>query len=193
MLGSGLSDPARQIRGLRTAVVDTWFKGSDPWPCYSPKQLALLRRLEDRFPMLEASSKVGIGVATGNDSVFITKDADLVEPARLLKLATARDISTGRVEWSGNYLVDPWNRDGLVDLAKYPRLRTYFEKHGAELKERHTAARNIRGWYKTIDRVTHALTARPKLYIAAGISGADFASAASSSRSRLSSARVSWE
>jgi hypothetical protein len=41
------------LRGLRTAVVDTWFKGSDPWPCHSPEQLALLRRLEDAFAKLE--------------------------------------------------------------------------------------------------------------------------------------------
>ena len=25
---------------------------------------------------------------------------------------------------------------------------------------------NLNGWYKTIDRVTHALAAKPKLYIA---------------------------
>ena len=73
--------------GLRAARVDSWFQGSDPWPCHSPEQLALLRRLEERFPALEAHAKVGIGVATGNDSVFITNNAHLVEPSRLLKLA----------------------------------------------------------------------------------------------------------
>jgi adenine-specific DNA-methyltransferase len=61
------------------------------------------------------------------------------------------------MEWSGHYLVDPWHCDGLVDLKNYPRLRAYFEKHGAALKKRHTAVKNERGWYKTIDRVTHAL------------------------------------
>jgi adenine-specific DNA-methyltransferase len=152
--------------GLRVARVDTWFEGADPWPCHSPEQLALLRRLEERFPALEVDAKVGIGVATGNDSVFITKDAHLVEPSRLLKLALVRDIFDGKMQWSGNYLVDPWNNDGLVALDKYPRLRAYFEKHAGALKKRHTAAKNLRGWYKTIDRVTHTLTAKPKLYIA---------------------------
>ncbi len=152
--------------GLRTARVDTWFKGSDPWPCHSPEQLGLLRRLEDSFPPLEANARVGIGVATGNDGVFITKDTGLVEPSRLLKLALAKDIRSGKMEWSGHYLVDPWNCDGLVELNKYPRLRTYFEVHGAELKKRHTAIKSAHAWYKTIDRVTHALTEKPKLYIA---------------------------
>jgi hypothetical protein len=109
---------------------------------------------------------VGIGVATGNDRVFVTKDADLVEPSRLLKLAMAKDITNGSVIWSGHYLVDPWNCDGLVKLENHPRLRQYFEKHADALKKRHTAIRNIHAWYKTIDRVTHALTEKRKLYIA---------------------------
>ena len=152
--------------GLRIATVKTWFKGTDPWPCHSPEQLALLRRLEERFPALESNAKVGIGVATGKDDVFITKDARLVEPSRLLKLALVKDICQGSMKWSGHYLVDPWNGDGLVNLDKFPRLRKYFETHAIALKERHTAIKNARGWYKTIDRVTHALTSRPKLYIA---------------------------
>jgi hypothetical protein len=45
-------------------------------------------------------------------------------------------------------------------------LREYFERHGAALRKRHTATKNVRGWYKTIDRVTHSLAAKPKLYIA---------------------------
>ncbi len=152
--------------GIRTAYVNTWFNGKDPWPCNSPEQLSLLRRLEENFPALESSAKVGIGVATGNDGVFITKDTHLVEPSRMLKLAIARDISGGKLEWSGNYLVDPWDRNGLVDLKKYPKLSAYLNLHSDALKRRHTAVKNLRAWYKTIDRVTHALTEKPKLYIA---------------------------
>jgi adenine-specific DNA-methyltransferase len=151
--------------GLKTAVIEKWFKGSDPWPCNSPEQLALLRKLEEKFPALESGAKVGIGVATGNDGVFITTDAELVERSRLLKLALVRDICGGKLEWSGHYLVDPWNSSGLVELETYPRLKAYFERHAVALKERHTAVKNKAGWYKTIDRVTHALTAKPKLYI----------------------------
>jgi len=157
---------AEALRGLCMAIVDTWFKGSDPWPCRSPEQLALLRRLEDRFQKIEVNARVGIGVATGNDRVFITRDSKLVEPSRLLRLALARDISTGTLQWSGNYLVDPWNCEGLVDLGSYPRLSAYYTEHATALKKRHTALNNRNGWYKTIDRVTHALVAKPKLYIA---------------------------
>ena len=32
------------------------------------------------------------------------------------------------MKWSGHYLVDPWNSDGLVNLDNYPRLRAYLCK-----------------------------------------------------------------
>ncbi len=151
--------------GIHRAVVNTWFKGAAPWPCHSPEQLALLRQLEDQFPPLELNAKVGIGVATGSDRVFITTDAELVEPSRLLKLALAKDLSDGTVRWSGHYLVNPWNHDGLVDLKAYPKLQAYYERHAAALKKRHTAEKSTSKWYKTIDRVNHALTSAHKLYI----------------------------
>lgn len=153
-------------RGLRMATVPRWFEGASPWPCDLPEQLALLRRLEQAFPVIEAHAKVGIGVATGNDRIFITKDGDLVEPSRLIRLALGADIGGGHMKWSGHYLIDPWNDDRLVDLDSYPKLRAYFEKHEVALRKRHTAIKNARGWYRTIDRVTHALTGQPKLYIA---------------------------
>jgi hypothetical protein len=166
LLGNGTAARATAPLGLHRTHVDTWFQGADPWPCQSPEQLALLRRLEEAFPALEAHAKVGIGVATGNDKVFLTKHTDLVEPSRLLKLALASDIRGGSMRWSGHYLVDPWNGNGLVTLNNYPRMRAYFEKHETALKERHTALKSKHAWYKTIDRVTHTLTERPKLYIA---------------------------
>ena len=80
------------------------------------------------FQPLETNARVGIGVATGNDRVFITKDPQLVESSRLLKLALARDICDGAMQWSGHYLVDPWNSDGLVKLDKYPRHAGLFRE-----------------------------------------------------------------
>ena len=157
--------PTAPPQGIRMAQVKTWFKGTDPWPCHSPEQSALLRQLEDRFPLLEMNAKVGIGVATGNDSVYITKDHSLVESSRLLKLALAKDMAGGTLQWSGHYLVNPWNDDGLVDLSAYPKLKAYYEQHAAVLKKRHTAEKNMNGWYKTIDRVNHGLTNKHKLYI----------------------------
>ena len=159
----------RLPQGLSAAHLDTWFEGAEPWPCSSPKQLALLRRLETQFPPLESgdgSTVVGIGVATGIDRVFITKDPNLLEASRLVRLAVARDICNGKMNWSGNYLVDPWDHNGLVDLNSFPRMRLYFEQNAALIKKRNTAKKNPHAWYRTIDRVNHALIGAQKLYIA---------------------------
>jgi hypothetical protein len=150
-------------------VVDGWFSGSDPWPCVSPERLALLKRLEAKFAPLEdeaTGTRVRIGVATGADKVFLTKDPNLVEPGRLLPIVMGPDTVSGRIEWSGNYLVNPWEADGsLVDLERYPRLRDYLEGHRDALSSRHTAQKTPERWYKTIDKVTHELTGREKLLI----------------------------
>lgn len=155
--------------GLTAAAVNTWFKGSDPWPCRTPAQLALLRRLEEQFALLESEktqTRVGIGVATGNDQIFITTDSSVVEESRLLKLALVEDIQSGRLQWSGHYLIDPWERDGLVDLKRVPKLASYLHRHASTIKRRNVASRNPHAWFRTIDRVNHGLIKKPKLYIA---------------------------
>ncbi len=160
--------PSSLPAGLTAAVVESWFTGSDPWPCGSPGRLALLRRLEERFGPLESDAtgtKVGIGVATGLDKVFITRDAKLVESSRLMPLAMAQDTTKGEFHWSGHYLVNPWQADGLVELKDFARLRAYLEKNQDPIRKRNTARRNPHGWFRTIDRVNLSLTDRQKLYI----------------------------
>lgn len=144
-----------------------WFSGGDSWPLGSPARLAVLEDLSERFPALsdpEAGVRVGIGVATGADKVFITREADLVEADRLLPLAMVRDTTTGTLDWSGHFLVNPWDENGkLVELAQYPRLRAYFEQNADALNRRYIARKNPLAWYKTIDKVEAKLTQRPKL------------------------------
>lgn len=94
--------------------------GESPWLIESSDQLALLRRLEKEFPLLEETGcKVGIGVATGADKVFIGDYAALdVEPECKLPLVTTRDIQSGEMQWRGLGVINPFgNGDGLVDLA----------------------------------------------------------------------------
>lgn len=159
------SEPRANER-YEIARLPHWFDGGDSWPSGSPSRLALIETLNDRFPSLQdaaTGTRVGIGVATGADSVFITTDAD-VEPRRLLPLSMVRDTTSGTLSWSGHYLVDPWDADGqLVDLDGLPRLRAYYQRHAAVLKRRHVAGRRPAHWYRTIDKVDHSLVDRPKL------------------------------
>lgn len=142
--------------------------GAEPWILESSDQMAMLRRLEGSFPTLEeAGCKVGIGVATGADKVFIGPYAALdVEPDRKLPLALTRDILTGAVAWRGLGVVNPWKEEGgLVDLEHYPRLRRYLEAHKEAIAGRHCARKAPANWYRTIDRITPSLTCKPKLLI----------------------------
>jgi adenine-specific DNA-methyltransferase len=154
--------------GFEARRAPSWFRGRELWPTGSPSHLAVLADLELRFAPLEDKStgtKVGIGVATGCDDVFITDDPEIVEADRLLPLVKASDTRSGSVEWSGHYLVNPWTDSGLVDLHAYPRLSRYFADNNFRLRARHIARRRPVAWYRTIDRVDPGLTSRRKLVI----------------------------
>jgi adenine-specific DNA-methyltransferase len=156
------------LAGFRAARLPSWYPGNTPWPWAEPEQLALIRRLEAECPPLEdtaTGTKIGIGVATGADKVFITTDTTVAEPGRLLPLAMAQDTRTGTLQWSGHYLVDPWGADGqLVDLNDHPKLAAYYRDNAQALRRRNIAGRDPTRWYRTIDRVTHSLLKRDKLY-----------------------------
>lgn len=156
------------VRGFRATRLAGWYSGETPWPWAEPETLALIQDLEARWRPLEdavTATRVGIGVATGADKVFVTTDPSVAEPDRLLPLAMAADTRSGAVRWSGHYLVDPWREDGsLVDLAEYPRMATYYQAHRDVLRGRNIARRHPDRWYRTIDRVTPSLRKREKLY-----------------------------
>lgn len=144
--------------------------GDEPWLLESDSQpsLELVRRLEAAFPTLEeAGCNVGIGVATGADKVFIAPYDELdVEEERKLPLVTTRDILTGEVRWKGLGVVNPFEEDGsLADFSAYPRFARYINLHREVLQKRHCAQKANGSWYRTIDRITPALSAKPKLLV----------------------------
>lgn len=151
---------------LSAAFLPNWFTGDSSWPWGSPERLALLEDLNDRFLPLESldtGTRIGIGVATGRDKIFVVKGAE-VEPDRLLPLVMSGDTRHGTIDWSGFHLVNPWESDGsLVDLRLYPKLKAYFKSHEEDLLMRNVSQRDELRWYRTIDKVDALLTARPKL------------------------------
>jgi len=161
-------DPAQRTPSYEAVRVRRWSAGRDMWPGGSPAHRALITELEAAFPLLQDDStgtRVGIGVATGCDEVYITTDPELVEEDRLLPLLRATDTTTGAVDWSGAYLVNPWNEHGLVDLAQFPRMAEYLRKHSERLRGRYIARQRPASWYRTIDRVDPRLIGRPMLVL----------------------------
>lgn len=145
-----------------------WFDGGELWPTGTPARLALIETLNDRFGPLHdpgTGTRVSIGVASGADKVYVTKDAEAVESDRLLPLAMRRDLMSGNFDWQGNYLVNPWANDGtLVSLTEYPRLAAYLSSH-PDLKKRFVAKKNPERWHRTIDKVHADLIPKPKLLL----------------------------
>jgi len=148
--------------------VTTIRHGDSPWTLDDSESLTLVRRLEQDFPLLEETGcKVGIGVATGADDVFIAPFETLdIEEDRKLPLAMTKDIQSGSVEWRGYGVVNPFGDDGkLVSLTEYPRLRAHFDLHENAIRQRHVSKKNPVGWYRTIDRIYPELVKKPKLLI----------------------------
>jgi adenine-specific DNA-methyltransferase len=169
-LGRWASGRAQRGRAASFSAerLPSWFAGDELWPSGDPARIALVAELERSFPPLEdptTGTRVGIGVATGADSVLITANAGVVEEDRLLPLAMAADTVSGQVRWSGHFLVNPWDEGRLVDLRRFPRLATYLTTHEEVLRERHVAKRRPEAWYRTIDRVDAVLQGRPKLLV----------------------------
>jgi hypothetical protein len=158
----GLGD-TELVRELSGVVI-----GAEPWVLHASDKTDLVRRIEAAYPSIEeVGCKVGIGVATGADKAYIGKLAELdVEPDRKLPIVMTRDISTGRVDWRGYGVINPFTDEGtLVDLRKFPKLQRYLEDRRAEIGDRHVARKSPANWYRTIDRITPSLAARPKLLI----------------------------
>ncbi|NBO66412.1 MAG: modification methylase PaeR7I [Acidobacteria bacterium] len=143
-------------------------RGDAPWAIDEFGVTPVIRKLEAEFPTIEsAGCKIGIGVATGADAVFLGSAEKLdVEAERRLPLITTKDIRHGRIEWGGLYVLNPFGSDGrLVDPNAYPKFRAYINAHRAEIAKRNVAERNPAGWYRTIDRIHASLASRPKLLI----------------------------
>jgi hypothetical protein len=142
--------------------------GSAPLLLDDIPRLVLLRRMERELPTLEqAGCKVGIGVATGCDRVFIdAMDALPVEPERKLPLVMVRDLVDGHIRWGGNAVLNPFDDSGqLVPLESFPRFKRYLNAHRDSVAGRHVAQRNPDGWYRTIDRIQPGLLETPKLLV----------------------------
>lgn len=148
--------------------VDCVAKGDAPWVLHEASTTDLIRRIEADYPSIEqAGCKIGIGVATGADKVFIGDYAAMdVEDDRKLPLATTADLRSGQVTWQGKGVINPFTNEGsLVDLSQYPRLAKYLESQRPTIAARHVAKRDPARWYRTIDRITPALARQPKLLI----------------------------
>jgi adenine-specific DNA-methyltransferase len=115
----------------------------------------------------EQGFEIGIGVATGADKIFIKQRNELngIEKSRILPLVKSSDLKNNTFSWKENYLINPYDNEGLCDLELYPHLQNYFNDNKDTLLKRHTAKKTPNKWYKTIDRIKPELLGKTKLLL----------------------------
>ena len=160
-----------RIESLYTNIKfdDKVFPDNDNW-----NSIFLKDNTGGLYTIEQQGFSIGIGVATGSDKVFISKTLyENIETELLIPLITAKDLTGNYFQWSGRYLLNPYNQSGnLIDLEKYPKAKSYLSAHKEALSQRHIV-RNNRTWYALIDKVKPHLTERPKVLLP-DISGNDF-------------------
>lgn len=145
-----------------------WYPDGGLWLTTSGEEHRSLHRLNGSLPALEQSApgtRVGIGVATGADRVFILSErSKQIEDDRQIPLLMASNIGNDAITWSGKYLLNPFAPSGdLIALADYQGLAAHLERHASRLKERHVAKTRPHAWYRTIDRIWPELQHKAKL------------------------------
>ena len=141
---------------------------NETW-CFETKdKLSIIIDIEKRnLSYKQADIEIGIGIATGKQSVFIVESNPGIEPSRMMPTVLTKDIRNGKMpDRPIHWIVNPWDENGkLVSLSNYPKLKTYFYGNYNELIKRHIAITHPKDWYRTIDRLKAGLLTTPKLLI----------------------------
>lgn len=119
------------------------------------------------IPIEEQGFKIGIGVATGADAIFISENLiNEVEPELILPAINAKDLKGDIFQWKNKFLLNPYDNEGkLINLDEYPKAKLYLEKHRDKLSRRHIAIKSPERWYRTIDRIIPSLQFQAKILL----------------------------
>ncbi len=127
------------------------------------------------FGIKEQNFEIGIGVATGADKIFIKKDSELngIEKSRLMPLIKSKSLTGNKIDWDNSYVLNPFEKNAICDLNKFPHFKEYLNTHKDILLKRHIAKKNPKYWYKTIDKIKSDLQNKYKLLLP-DLSGSKF-------------------
>jgi len=149
-----------QFASVRSATL-----GDGHWPSGPPEVMRRMEVVKHAWaPLVDHDGVVtGVGLATGADAVFLTKDPEGFEDSQLVPVVSARDLRGGATTPS-RWLVSPWAADGsLIALADYPSVGAHLEEHRTALAGRYVAQRDPTRWWRTIDKLRPGLLTSPKL------------------------------
>jgi hypothetical protein len=149
------SDEPNRI--LNLSISDDWFSSTESFDSFS--------KYLDTIP--NQGFKIGIGVATGCDNIFIGTDLkDKIEPELVLPILMSKDLKGNKLNWSGNYIINPFTGSGsLICLDEFPKAKSYFGLNKEILLNRHIAKKNAKHWLRTIDKISVELVKKDKILL----------------------------
>lgn len=137
-----------------------------PWNIGNQPLIDIVECLQKKFKPIGKSCKIGIGVATGADKVYIGKFSNLIENTCRVPLVRSSHIRKGKIEWTEEYVLNPFENTGTrKDLERFPKLKKYLLSHQDVIRNRNCAKKNIDFWYRTIDKISPDLISKSKILI----------------------------
>jgi len=125
----------------------------------------------------EQNFKIGIGIATGADKIFIKKISEIndieIEKSRIIPIIKSKSLTGNKINWDNLYLINPFEKNNICNLENFPNLKKYFNQHKNILLKRHIVKKNPKYWYKTIDKIKPDLQSKYKLLLP-DLSGSKF-------------------
>lgn len=114
----------------------------------------------------ELGCVIKVGPALGHTSAYVLAPHESdVESELLHPWIDGSEIAEGKLSWRGGRVIVMFGKDEeLVDLKRFPLLRTRLKRFKQILRSRSIVANGAR-WFRPIDRVIAAKWSRPKLLV----------------------------
>ncbi len=139
-------------------LVDSKFLNQDAWNFYSSKNSNIFDKLKNGTDLLgNIAELIFQGIASGKDEVFYvdieTIKSQKIETQLLFPLLKGQDVKRYRLNWSGSYVVYPYNENSKViqenKLIKYfPNTYSYFKEKRKLLLGREYFDNSNKLWYE---------------------------------------------
>lgn len=128
------------------------------WDFSNGMKASLIAKIQKQGETLDSISNGIIqGIATGKDSVFLVKEDVIsqysIEKDIIRPFLKGKDISPYKINWSGFYVIYPYNPEGKVISEhefkdKYPNAYHYLEMHRDDLKGRGYFDKSTKLWFE---------------------------------------------
>lgn len=160
------------VSGSRLSRFDEWYDGGDAWVATDSAERDRIALISKVFPTIEqsgAGTRVGIGVASGADDIYVDPQRNAeIEEACLLPLVASEDIRGGCIEWHRRYMLNPYDLHDdrrMLDLSMFPKAGAYLNRHADRLKSRYCARKHPDIWYRTLDRIKYSTLKAAKILL----------------------------